>query len=56
MGLKKGNQARQPAEGDADMDSHRKIEMKDPNSEEGDTEKYYMNLCGCVEPKSCTNV
>ena len=29
----KRNQARQPAEVDVDMDSHRKTGMKDPNSE-----------------------
>ena len=39
-GLIEGNQARQPAEDDADVDSHRKTETKDPNSEEGDTEEY----------------
>ena len=33
------------------MDSHRKTKMKDPNSEEGDTEKCYMNLCEWAEPK-----
>ena len=34
------NQARQPADVDADIDSCRKTETKDPSSEERDTEKY----------------
>ena len=37
-GLKKV--IKQLAEVDKDVDSHRKTEMKDPNSEDGDTEKY----------------
>ena len=34
----KRNQERQQTDIDADVDSHRKPKMKDPNSEEGDTE------------------
>ena len=51
----KRNQLRQPADVEMDMDSHRKIKMKDPNSEEGDTEGYQMNLSGGTEPKACTS-
>ena len=39
LGLER-NQVRQPADIDMDVDSHRKTEMRDPNSEQGDTEKY----------------
>ena len=51
----KRNQARQAADIDMDVDSYRKTEMKDLNSEEGDTEKYLMNLCGGAEPKPHTS-
>ena len=37
------------------MDSHRMTEIKNPNSKEGDTVKYYMNLSGWVEPKTHTS-
>ena len=40
----KRNQVRQPADIDADKDSHKRTKMKDPNSEEGDRHKYQMNL------------
>ena len=36
----KRNQMRQPADIDADVESHRKTKMKAPSSKEGDTEKY----------------
>ena len=36
----KRNKVRQLAEVDKDVDTHRKNKTKDPNSEEGDTEKY----------------
>ena len=39
---------------DTEVDSHRKTEMKDPNSKEGDTEEYLMNLSGRAELKTCT--
>ena len=39
VGLER-NQVRQPADIDADVDSHRETEMKDLNSNEGDTEEW----------------
>ena len=55
----KGNQERQPIEVEADIgtdvDSHRKTEMRDHNSEDENTEKYYLNLCGWMEPKTHTS-
>ena len=37
------------------MDSQRRTEKKDPNSEEGYTEVYYTNLCGLAELKTHTS-
>ena len=37
------------------MGSHRKTETKDSNSKEGNTEKYYMDLCGGAELKAPTS-
>ena len=37
------------------MDSQEKTKKNNPNSEEGDTEKYYTNLCGWMEPKTCSS-
>ena len=54
-GAQKGNQARQIAEVDTGMDSHRETETNDPNSEQWNTEKYYMNLGGWAEPKTHTS-
>ena len=38
-GLKR-NQAKQPAEVEADMNSQSQTKMKDPGSKQGDTEEY----------------
>ena len=51
----KRNQVRQPADIDPDVDSHRKTEMKDPSTEEGDIVRYKSDLCGGAELKACAS-
>ena len=55
MWCSKRNQVRQSADIDEDLDNHRKTKMKDHNSKEGDTENYYMKLCGWAELRAHTS-